>query len=217
MAGRNDQDDMDELLEFHQEFTQSAASNPGRLRVHWGQYSRCFPLWPVICFVGTPVSIALAIAVHWAFWILAVIVLVLDFAWWMRTRMHFVGGCINPGQVVSLDPPLIAVFTDLTKGGPRHPVVKVLPHPLTRMAGGPFRKGQRIATIATYLPGDEDLPHWEDTYPIAVGCATIDRREIERVTRSLDREDWEQLDEALAQVPQPFEPGLYRIKPRRRR
>ncbi len=215
MARRRDREDMDELLEFHQEFTQSAASNPGRLSVDWGRYSWCFPLWPVICFVGTPVALALAIAVHWAFWILAVIVLVLDFAWWMRTRMHFVGGCINPGKVVSVDPPLIAVYTDLTKGGPRHPVVKILPHPLRRMARGPFREGQRIATIATYEPGDEEQPHWKDTYPIAVQCATSSRREIERVTESLDAEDWQTLDAALEEVPRPFEPGLYQIRPDR--
>jgi hypothetical protein len=209
---------MDELLEFHRGFTESAASNPGRLAVHWGQYSQCFPLWPIICFMGTPVAIALSIAVHWAFWILAAIVLLLDFAWWMRTRLHFVGGCINPGKVVSLDPPLIAVFTDLTKGeGYEHPVVKVLKHPLSRMSGGPFGVGQRIATIATYEHSDEDKPHWSDTYPVAVHCATTDLDEIDRVTAALDKDSWRKLDQALEQVPEPYEPGLYQIKLRRRK
>ena len=218
MARRDDRKRMDELLEFHKEFTESAASNPGKLAVNWAQYSRCFPLWPVICFVGTPVALALAIAVHWAFWILVAIVLLLDFAWWMRTRMHFIGGCINPGKVVSVDPPLIAVFTDLTKAaGYEHPVVKVLPHPLGRMTGGPFEVGDRVATIATYEYNDEEKPYWKDTYPVAVQCATLDPDEIDRVTASLDRDSWRELDQALEQVPQPYEPGLYRIKKRRQR
>lgn len=218
MARRKDEDRVDELLEFHQKLTQSAASNPGRLKVNWAQYLWCFPGWPVLWVLATLVSLALAMAVHGGFWVLVAIVLLLDFAWWFRTRMHFIGGCINPGKVVSVNPPLIAVYTDLTKrNGVSHPVVKVLPHPFRRMAGGPFREGHDIAAIATYEIGDDDTrDHWSDFYPVAVQCATRDPEEIDRVYDSLDEDSWETLDLALKQVPRPVEPGLYRIRKRRK-
>lgn len=219
MAKRRRQKEMEERLRFHQEFTESAASNPGQLEVNWARYIQCFPLWPITFFASAFVFFVLASRVHWGFWVLVAIALFLLWAWWFRTRMQFVGGCINPGKVVSLYPPLIAVYTDLTKGGGvSYPVVKVLKHPFGRMYDGPYEEGDSIAAIAVYQPSnDEEQPHWDDFYPIAVQCATTDSDEVDRIYESLDEESWATLDNALKQVPQPFEPGLYRIRQRGRR
>ncbi len=218
MTNRRRRKEMDERLKFHQEFTESAASNPGRLEVNWGRYLQCFPLWPTTFAGSAFVFFTLGDKLHWVFWIPTALAAFSLWVWWFRTRMHFVGGCINPGKVVSLHPPLIAVYTDLSKGGVSYPVVKVLKHPLSRMYDGPYQVGDDMATIAVYQPGnDEAQLHWDDFYPVAVQCATMDSEEIDRVYESIDEDSWETMEAALKQVPQPYKPGLHRIRERGRR
>lgn len=217
MANRRRQKEIDERLKYHREVTQSAASNPGRLEINWARYIQCFPLWPMTFAGSVLLFFSLAEGIHWAFWIPTAIAAFLLWVWWSRTGFQFVAGCINPGKVVSLHPPLIAVYTDLTKGGGvSYPVVKVLKHPLNRMYDGPYEEGDYIAAIAVYDQKEEGKPHWDDFYPVAVQCATTDSDEVDRVYESIDEESWETLDAALKHVPQPFEPGLYRIRERRR-
>jgi hypothetical protein len=56
-----------------------------------------------------------------------------------RAREHFWYGDINPAIVISLRPSLIAVYGDLSTGGAPFRVIKVLPHRLNQMSGGPFK------------------------------------------------------------------------------
>ena len=127
----------DRLIEKFARDSDSTASNPGRLRVNPVRYVRAFPLrfWFWVGALG--LGVLLGWLLHWL-----VLVPFGALAGWQLLRLRrdvrfqFLGGCINPGKVVSLDPPLVAVSTDLDSGGGGFPVVKVLRQPLALMSTG---------------------------------------------------------------------------------
>lgn len=199
-------------LRRSQESTNTAASNPGMFRVSLLQYTRAYPKWPSIWFGGLAISLLLCVVSLWFIIIAAFFV----FATWFycnRLKSQFVAGCVNPGIIVSLQPPLVAVYTDLTKGGSEFPVVKIERHPIRRMSTGVPEKGQKVTTVAFYESMEEELEHWTDFTPRLTACATGDRRVIQKQLKSVETEDWQHLKAAISQVPKPLTPGLYRYYP----
>ncbi len=197
------------------------ASLPGQLTVQYPVWMRCFPAKTVPQLLLLALLLAgaagLLLATHspmglWPFGLGAAALLRrLDFKFRL-IREHFQHGCLNPGRVVSLDPPLIAVHTDLSHtAGQSWPAVKVLPQPLGRARGARPRVGDRVATVALYH-GSRRRPHWGDFSPIAVQCVTDDAGAVQRALDRLsaDPDDvWAALDRGLAAVPTPTTPGLY--------
>jgi hypothetical protein len=200
--------------EFLQVEPRAVASNPGRLPVQFWVYFRCFPEEPVVLGVCLLIGLGLGILGQWI--VLGAIGLGLVCSYrrilrFFRTiSRHFWIGNRNPGVVVSHNPDLIAVLTDLSTGRGGYPVIKILPHPLKLMAGGRPAVGARVATIAI----DHGLlsePRWRTFRPFAVNCATADRKLIQEALESIDERDWQALDWALRQVPTPYQPGLYDV------
>jgi hypothetical protein len=127
----------------------------------------------------------------------------------IRINEHFRYGCVNPSVVVSTNPSLIAVFTDLTTGKvPRH-VIKILPQPLRWMKNGVPSVGTRLATVALY-EGIIQKGHWDNFYPIVVNCVTGSQNDIERVFQSIPEWEWEQLEIGINYI-RTTKIGLYNI------
>jgi hypothetical protein len=88
------------------------APDAGPIAVQTLFYCRCFPRVPVVhvlVFVG---SVALAVYVHYIFWIAAGMSLVSLFCW-MALATAPRDGIPCPGRVVATDPFLVAVYSDL--------------------------------------------------------------------------------------------------------
>ncbi len=187
------------------------ASHPGRTRVDVLRWFRSYPRWPAIWLLGLLGGAALGWFVHASLWAVAGLALLGNLLYWRKVRGHFQGGCANPSVVISEDPLRIAVSSDLSKGDGDFPVIKIIEKPLAGIAGQQPKVGLRLATVALYYDGVEDRPHWEDFDPRPLECATGDLSEIARVISSFDEEDWGELERHLAQVPQPYRTGLYRI------
>jgi hypothetical protein len=186
----------------------SVASNPGRISLQWPVFLRCYPTTTIVYLVLIGAASALAVTMHWGWWILAAILALLLGKLALNAKMIFHYGCACPGVVVSHDPDLIAVCTDLdTGGGKDYWVIKVLPHPLKRMSTGRPPVGTRIATVAGYGPGDEN-GHWQDFMPVAAACATADRQALKRILESFEDDDWQSLETGLQRVTERT-PGLY--------
>lgn len=189
------------------------ASNPGNIEVNLLRWIRHYPKWPIIWTTSLLGSIACAWFVHWSFWIPAVLLLALNWFYWQRVRDHFRHGCANPGIILSLDPTLIAVTTDLTKGFGDFPVVKIIEKSLPSVCGQLPQVGSRVPTVALYVPSpDENLPHWADFDPRPVDCATGDVAAMQAVMDTFTEEEWQELNERLRQVPRPYQCGLYHIE-----
>lgn len=200
-------------LEKSQRESNSAASNPGMLRVNYWRHFLAYPQWALIWHTGLLISIALTI-VHPVFVLLIAFFGFATFKYWQRVRDQFIAGCVNPGQVLSVRPPLVAISTDLTQGGHSYSVVKVLHAPIQRMAGGTPVVGQQLAAVSFYEGAEPELDRWTDFQPKLAACVTADEREVKRVMKSIDKDDWDELAEAILQLPEPPEPGLYRTYPR---
>lgn len=127
----------------------------------------------------------------------------------IRIREHFIYGCVNPAVVVSSQPPLVAVFTDLTTGKGSHHVIKILPQPLRWMKHGIPPVGTRLATVALYK-GNGQKGYWDDFHPVVINCVTGNTVDIERVFQSISHKEWEELEAGLGYL-QTTKPGLYPI------
>lgn len=201
---------MEHELEYVQRKTDSAASNPGMLRVNRWRYVRAFPFWGTVWHLPL-LAFFILIFVHWIFILPTLLFAAACFLYWRRIKYNFIAGCVNPGVVLSLDPPLIAVLTNLTKGGGQWNVIKVLRHPLHRMSSGMPTVGQRVVTIAGYIAVNEVLEHWDDFEPVIPDVVSTDFGELKRLKASVSDTDWQELDDGLKQLSQPLSEGLYRI------
>ena len=73
--------------------------------------------------------------------------------------------------------------------------------------------GDRLATVSLYEGDINDTDRsWTDFHPWPACAATSDQAAIDAVMAAIPDEQWTQLTQALAQVPQPFEIKLYRIQ-----
>jgi hypothetical protein len=191
---------------------EAMATNPGRVPLHYWHYFRCFPRYPLVLACLVLVFI-LAAFWHWGFWAGVAIFLVANYLYWSGARWQGLYGAVNPAVVVSTDPYLVAVFTDLTtEPGEHWPAIKVVRQPLQRMTGGPPALDTRLATVATYF-GSDKASHWDDFFPEVVNCLTMDAKVVARVLATILDDEWEKLDEGLKKVPTPYQPGLCKIAP----
>ena len=187
------------------------ASNPGRLQVNYLRWFIHKPTWPLLWAGLALFGIVGALYLHWSLWFLATLLLVCNLLYWVSVRMHFWNGDANPGFVVSDDPVLIAVATDLTKGVEAYPAVKIFRARFRHTDGRPPRLDDRVATVSGYSPGGADLPHWADFDPLPAEYATGNPVAISALMASFTADDWERLGRFLKQVPQPYRTGLYMI------
>jgi len=160
--------------------------------------------------MGSVLFFLVASCLHWTMLIGVLAMLIMNGLYWLRVCEHFRSGCANPGMVVSLNPMLIAVHTDLTKGYGSYPAIKIFRKNLSTIAGQVPQVGSRVATVALYSPGmNENSPHWANFDPRPVDCATENIAVIHGVMSTFSFEDWQELSHAVSQMRQPFRCGLY--------
>lgn len=190
----------------------SQASNPGDLRVSLIRWFRFYPTWPLIWFFSFVIFAVLGWYGHWSLWIVAALLLAINWFYWQRVREHFRCGCVNPAIVVSMDPMLIAAWTDLSKGFGSYPAIKIIKQALPTVCGQVPKVGCRLAVVALYENRYDDSPHWSDFDPRPIDCATTDLVAIQRIMDTLDKENWQVLNDHLEHLPQPLNCGLFAIQ-----
>lgn len=189
------------------------ASNPGDLKVNRWVWFRNYPRWPIIWLASAGVCAALAYLIHQCFLTLGALLLVMNWLYWRRVGEHFRYGCTCPAMIVSSDPMLIAVSTDLTKGLGQYPVIKIIEKPLRTACGQLPQVGRELPAIALYSLSGDELPHWRDFDPRPIDCASGDLEAIQRVMSTIAEVEWNELRTWLEQLPRPFRCGLYHVKP----
>lgn len=197
----------------------ATASNPGQLKVNFFRWIRHKPFWPVVLSLLLVASVALVV---WYLSIFTVPVLLLmlaiNYLYWKRVKEHFHYGCANAGMVVDLNPTLVAVILNLSKGLGDYPAIKILKANLQSTPDRPLAAGTPIATVALYSEfankhGDQyRRSHWDDSNPLPVDYVTGDPEVIAGLLATFvtDKEnDFQELEEGLQHLAQPYEPGLY--------
>ena len=183
------------------------ASNPGNANLNpfiWfiHDFKRILIL---NCLFG--ISIFLTIKVSGWFSILVILLLVINGFYWLRKKEHFKSGDSNGGIVISINPTLVAVTTDLTKGFGEFPVIKIISCSTLKNV----KINDKIATVALYSASENDeLPHWIDFNPIPLSYATNDKATLENAINSYDLEQWDSIKSRLKEIKKPYKPGLYK-------
>lgn len=214
------------------------ASNPGNIRINPLQWWRFRPmglicgggfallmffLWGALTLAGQKASIPTKDGGETPVWLFGFASLItLALYTWLEAR-KFRTGDANPGVVVSLNPQLVAVATDLTQGVGEFPAVKIIATKLKTSMGQPLQIGTCIPTVATYAhPPNRHSGHWGGFHPLPAEYATGNQEVLRRLLGSFKDKKYVALKHSLAAIQQPYRPGLYAMweapdRPRGRR
>lgn len=197
----------------------TVAGNPGGIAIKPLVYARYYPyalkrflLGAFFVLLGVVVAIATK----------GVSLLFLYFG--MRTMLdgqrrlrnlarHYRLGNVLAAIVVNTEPFTLAAFAELSTG--RHasyPAVKIVPHPLGKVRGRTFVTGDRVPCVAQYS-GQMPTPKWDNFNPLPAVFATDDEAELARVEASIPEAYWDELNEAMFQIPKPYRNGLFTVLP----
>lgn len=184
----------------------TVASNPGSVRIMPFVLMR-YMHKSVLLLIPLLASLVVAFGVS-LLWggLSSVIFFVINYFYWRRKREHFAYGDSNGGIVVSENPKLIAVTTDLSKGiTGKYPVIKIVPYK------GKGRLNDRIGTVGLYESSSVCTPHWNDFFPVPVEYVNSNKAELNAVLRSYSEESWKILEDRLKKIGLPYREGLFKI------
>ena len=190
------------------------ATNPVNLRPNVIKVlARELPTIIVIAVVVSIIFVPLGMFV-WR-WLYLGLLLIPIAAWLIVTgtsRLLRLGACC-PAKVLSLDPPRLAIYSDMSmRPDACHPAIIVKECSLSGFAGGPAKVGDRLAVAAFYASGDEQFPHerWATLSVIEpVAAFTNDLQTIRRTMESIEDEEWNQLDAGAHRAQPPYDEGIY--------
>jgi hypothetical protein len=191
----------------------AVASRPAGVRVSLLRWSLRYPKWPVILIASFLLSVGLSVLVDWMFVVSLPLAMIPNFFYWNRIVEHYRFGDANPGVLVRVDPPLVAVLTDMSKGGEGDWRLRVVDELPAREWGDPPVAGTRLATVGLYHEGDDDrAPSWGRFDPLTVEPVTAAAEDAVRLMESFEPEEWRRLERAADAVA-PVRAGLYEVPP----
>ena len=186
----------------------TVASNPGNVVFNplvWMKYHTTLAFGVIFT-----VLLIAALMIFASIWLIlpALFVFLPKAIYFLRYKKeHFQFGDSNGGIVISDNPKLVAVTTNLSKYGGSYPVVKIIEYK------GKSNLGERVGTVALYFGSeDESCPHWMGFDPIPIEYATQNKKGLEEAIQSYEKSQWIEIEERLKQVPTPYKKGLYRIE-----
>ncbi len=186
--------------------------HPGGITINKLRWILRNPFWPLLLGIPLVLACAAAFMWHWAIWLIVVPLFGLNLLYWRRITEHFRFGDANPGKVVSTDPILIAVRSDLTIGYGSYPVVKIVEEAASDRWPTPLEVGHRVATVALYArPEDQTLMRWGDFNPKPVEPIAVRPEDAHQLRESFSDEEWDLLDRGIAELSD-LTVGLHRIE-----
>jgi Protein of unknown function (DUF3239) len=128
--------------------------------------------------------------------------------YWVYVKEHYTADS-NGGVVVSVDPPLVAVLTDLAVAGGSYPAIKIIKYKVKRK----ISIGDKVATVSTYKwPEEINQHYWDDFFPWPVEYATNNAADIKKELDGYSSDDWCNLSIAIDQLDKPYKVGLFRVE-----
>ena len=185
------------------------ATNPGNTELnYWQWFLHNIPIVALLT-LGLLMSAYLVEMFSMWFIILFLLLLAVNGFYWLRKKEHFKSGDSNGGIVVSVNPYLLAVSTDLTRGFGSFPIVKIV----KIRSREKLKVGDKVPTVALYSPSEkDDLPHWGDFHPQPLFYASRDKIDIKRAMDSYSEEDWQKLEKRIGEIQKPYVEGIFKVE-----
>jgi len=186
---------------------ETIASNPGEINFNPFVWFKHKTTTILLLFSTIHLAIVLTVSVSNYFLILAIIAIAINALYWIRSKEHFTADS-NAGLVISEQPKLVAVSTDLTKYGGHYPVIKIIEFKVKRE----IMIGERVGTVATYIGAlNDETPYWLDFFPEPIEYATDNQIELQSALETYPEEQWQAIERGLSELVEPYQPGLYRV------
>jgi len=144
---------------------------------------------------------------HWGFGIVLIGAILYNVWYWFMQKNKFKGGDVNPGKVLSVNPTLVAVATNLTKYGEDYPILKIIE---TKLPEEDNILNNIVPTIALYNDNPHGYPFWSEFHPVPVIHGISDKNKIESIMSQFSKDKFEMLDRYIEQV-KIKESGIYKI------
>jgi hypothetical protein len=192
----------------------STPSNPANIRLKpfvWVKYD----LVNVLSYFLPLVFSVLLCVVHSYYWlVVAIPILLLNGYYWLNVVEHYRADS-NLGIVISIDPPLLAVYTDLSKGVGSFPAIKIIDFKVKEK----LQLGTEVGTVAIYRSEDEDsflnsddeLNYWVNFYPLPIDYATDNTSEHELHMSAYAVGQKSLVMATIRQLPKPYTQSLYKV------
>ncbi len=193
-----------------EEAGEAHATNPGRLRPDWGQLLRNAP----IVWQAPLVFIVAGILGGWLLnpWLFCLAPAGLYCAWddYRNITRLLLSGDVCPTLILGENPGRVAVLTNLSATGGSYPVLRIFPEPLSKLAGGPHRRGDRLASVAFYAGPIDQNGNWKALNPSVINRFVSNPEQIQRAVSSIPEETW-QYTESVAPNFASEADGLYAL------
>lgn len=188
----------------------SFASNPANMSFNPLLWVCCYTKWPLIWLIGFVLFSTLSMLSCWGYAVPASFFALANFLYWRQVKARYKFGCVLPAVIVSSNPLLLAIYTDLSKGIGSYPAIRI--QPLNILSPKLYGVGRKLPVAALYSDGrDVSSPLWESFDPRPIGCATTNQAYIEKKLQSIPGEGWVALCENIKKIPSPYKSGLYYI------
>jgi hypothetical protein len=175
-------------------------------------YIRFYPLWPLLLTVLFLGCGALAVLVHWAFWIAFGIVALVKLYYWLVVWSYYHHGGVYPAIVVADQPYRVAVLVNLAlEVDDSYPAVQVVDLPLQRLPEGAPQVGDRLVTIHLVAGEDETRRRATRLYCVPARFITANREDLDRFYKLIGNDEWEALGDWVAAHRRSYKPGIHRL------
>ena len=179
----------------------------GNMKINYWQWIKTHPKNTIYSIGALIISFFLMIKVHWIFTIVFIAALLYNLWYWITVRNKFKGGDVNPGKVISVNPNLVAVATNMRKYDGNYPVLKIIE---TKLSKDEQKVGTIIPTVALYNDNPHDYPFWAEFSPVPVSLGITDKKTINHLLSQFTDDDINTLNEYIKQVPE-HKKGIYKI------
>ena len=149
----------------------------------------------------------LMIKIHWLFGLVFIGALLYNIWYWFTAFNQFKGGDVNPGKVISINPSLIAVATDMRKFSGDYPILKIIE---TKLPKEDNILGKVIPTVALYNDNPHGYPFWAEFHPVPVIHGISDKKRIDHIMSSFSQESMSTLEEYIKKVDS-NKVGIYKV------
>ncbi|MDF1694765.1 MAG: hypothetical protein P1U56_02985 [Saprospiraceae bacterium] len=185
----------------------TVASNPGKMKMNYLQYGKMNFFKVLERLVFLIVAYLFMTKIHWLFFIVFLIALVMNVWFWYKAQMKFKAGDVNPGKVLSVNPDRVAVYTNMLKFGGDYPIIRIIETKLPK-----FEKeiGAFIPTVALYNDNPHDYPFWAEFHPEPVSHGVSNRSELKGRLESFAEEDFRIIDTYMKEI-NTYEVGTYKV------
>jgi hypothetical protein len=201
---------VDRLHESHPRQT-SFASHPGAVHFELLRYLRYYPVTLYIAIISLVLGLVAGYFIgFWAVIPVSIVLAILVYRWW-QDKNCMACGDLCATKILSLQPLLLAAYTDLSMTGNCYPAIEVFKCKLPDIYGQPLQVGMRLASVASYCAGFEPTDHWKFVFPVPIPCCVSDPLEHEQALLRIEQSEWDALDSKVLLLPHSLKPGLYSV------